>query len=166
MIKKKTFDIPNWYTKYYKAHYERKNKFRDDLLNPETLFQFLALNKCFVNSLYKISLNKKESRNNIIKTTKYYINEIWKEENLIDISVPSYLVVNTKIQDKNSLKKIIKIIKKINLIDSYIIQELDNKSAKIKIKFFGKIQNLQNSFLNNGIEFKILHDEWNLNLKS
>ena len=62
MIKKKTLDIPKWYTKYYKAHYERKNKFRDDLLNPETLYQFLALKKCFVNSLNKISLKKKESR--------------------------------------------------------------------------------------------------------
>ena len=62
MIKKKSLDGLNWYTKYYKAHYERKNKFRDDLLNPETLYQFLALKKCFVNSLNKISLKKKESR--------------------------------------------------------------------------------------------------------
>ena len=37
-------------------------KFKDDPLNPETLDQFLALNKCFINSLYKISLNKKESK--------------------------------------------------------------------------------------------------------
>lgn len=62
MIKKKSLDGLNWYTKYYKTHYERKNKFRDDPLNPETLDQFLALNKCFINSLYKISLNKKESK--------------------------------------------------------------------------------------------------------
>ena len=62
MIKKKSLGGLNWYTKYYKAHYERKNKFRDDPLNPETLDQFLALNKCFINSLYKISLNKKESK--------------------------------------------------------------------------------------------------------
>ena len=111
-------------------------------------------------------LENKESRNNIIRSAKYYINELWKEENLIDISVPSYLVVNTKIEDSSSLEKIIKIIKKISLIDNHIVQELDNESAKIKIKFFGKIKNLQNSFLRNGIEFKILHDEWNLNLKS
>ena len=57
-------------------------------------------------------------------------------------------------------------MKKISLIENYIVQELDNKSAKIKIKFFGKIQNLQNSFLRNGIEFKIIDDKWNLNLKS
>ena len=111
-------------------------------------------------------LEDKESRNSIIKSVKYYINELWKEENLIDISVPSYLVVNTKIKDPSSLEKIIKIMKKISLIDNHIVQELNSESAKIKIKFFGKIQNLQNSFLRNGIEFKIIHDEWNLNLKS
>ncbi len=114
----------------------------------------------------KEELENKESRNNIIKNAKYYINELWKEENLIDISVPSYLVVNTKIKDPSSLEKIIKTMKKISLIENYIVQELDNKSAKIKIKFFGKIQNLQNSFLRNGIEFKIIDDKWNLNLKS
>ena len=37
MIKKKNVDTLNWYTKYYKAHYERKNKLRDDVLNPETV---------------------------------------------------------------------------------------------------------------------------------
>ena len=114
----------------------------------------------------KEELENKESRNNIIKNAKYYINELWKKENLIDISVPSYLVVNTKIKDPSSLEKIIKTMKKISLIENYIVQELDNKSAKIKIKFFGKIQNLQNSFLRNGIEFKIIDDKWNLNLKS
>ena len=58
MIKKKNVDTQTG-TKYYKAHYERKNKLRDDLLNPETLYQFLALNKCFMNSIYKINLKKR-----------------------------------------------------------------------------------------------------------
>ena len=44
-------------------------------------------------------LKNKESRNNIIRSAKYYINELWKEENLIDISVPSYLVFKTKIEN-------------------------------------------------------------------
>ena len=61
MIKKKVDNL-TWYKKYYKAHYERKNKFRDDPLNPETLYQLLARSKCFVNSLSKINLNKKKSR--------------------------------------------------------------------------------------------------------
>ena len=118
-----------------------------------------------INFQYK-SLDTKESRDDIIRNVKYYINELWKEENLIDISVPSYLTVNTKIQDSNTLKKIIEKIKNISLIDSYMVEKLDTDLAKIKIKFFGKVQNLQNSFIENGIEFKILHNEWNLNLKS
>jgi len=112
------------------------------------------------------NLDSKESRDEIIRDVKYYINELWKEENLIDISIPSYLTVNTEIKDPTTLKKIIEKIKKIGLIENYMVEQLDGKSAKIKIKFFGKIQNLQNSFIESGIEFKILHDEWNLNLKS
>ena len=61
-MKKKTVFSTNWYAQYFRTHYEKKNKFRDDLLNPETLYQFLALKKCFINSLSKICINKKESR--------------------------------------------------------------------------------------------------------
>ena len=112
------------------------------------------------------NLENKEVRHDIIRNIKLYINELWKEENLINISVPSYLTINTKIKDSNSLKKIIGNLEKISLIDNYTIEQLNNKSAKIKIKFFGKIKNLQNSFKDNGFEIKILHDEWNLNLSS
>ena len=111
-------------------------------------------------------LENKEVRHDIIRNLKLYINELWKEENLIDISVPSYLTINTKIKDSNSLKKIIGNLEKISLIENYTIEQLNNKSAKIKIKFFGKIKNLQNSFKDNGFELKILHNEWNLNLRS
>ena len=119
----------------------------------------------------KITYNNKDLdniniRQDIIKNLKYYINELWKEENLVDISAPSFLTLNAKINDRNSLKSIIDKIKKINLIQNYKIEELDSKSAKIKIKFFGQIKNLQNSFLENGFEFKILHDEWSIYLTS
>ena len=135
------------------------------------LNSFLKTNLEGIRKVKKINfksqnLDTKESRNNIISSVKYYINELWKEENLIDISVPTYLTVNTKIQDSNTLKKIIEKIKNISLIDGYMVEKLDTDLVKIKIKYFGKIQNLQNSFIENGIEFTILHDEWNLNLKS
>ena len=62
MIKRKSLVNRDWYKNYFDAHYQKKNKFRDDLLNRETLFQFLASKKCFIYSLYKIPLNKKKSR--------------------------------------------------------------------------------------------------------
>ena len=62
MIEKNFFDSRNWYEKYYRAHYQNKNKYRDDLLNKETLFQFLASKKCFINSLSRILLDKKKAK--------------------------------------------------------------------------------------------------------
>ncbi len=112
------------------------------------------------------NLEKKEARQNIIKNLKFFINELWKKENLIDISAPSYLTINTTIKGPDTLKKIIEKIGEISLIDNYVIEQLDNKSAKIKIKFFGKIKNLQNSFKENDFNFKILHNEWYLSLNS
>tara|TARA_Y100001970_G_scaffold74701_1_gene94680 strand:- start:15549 stop:16604 length:1056 start_codon:yes stop_codon:yes gene_type:complete len=112
------------------------------------------------------NLDNKEVVNDIILNLKYYINELWKEENLIDISAPSYLTLNSKIKDSNSLTETIEKIKKISLIESYTIEELDNKSVKIKIKFFGKIRVLQERFNENGFQFKISNDEWNLYLNT
>ena len=53
----------------------------------------------------------------------------------------------------------IKKIKQINLITNYSIEELDKDSAKIKIKYLGKIKSLQNSLIENGFNFEILNNE-------
>jgi len=111
-------------------------------------------------------LTNKEVRADIIKNLKTNINDFWKGERLIDISLPSYLTFKIKSEKPETLKNVIKRIKKISLIDSYIVRELSKNSAKIKIKYFGKIKNLQDELIDNGFEFKILHNEWNLSLAS
>ena len=110
------------------------------------------------------NLEDKEVREEIISKLKFSIHDLWKEQNLIDISVPSYLVVNTPTPKPGSLEKVIKKIKQINLITNYSIEELDKDSAKIKIKYLGKIKSLQNSLIENGFIFEILNNEWNLTL--
>tara|TARA_A100001011_G_C14191979_1_gene791771 strand:- start:185 stop:1240 length:1056 start_codon:yes stop_codon:yes gene_type:complete len=112
------------------------------------------------------NLENKEVVSDIILNLKYYINELWKEVNLIDISAPSYLTLNTKIEDDNSLIEIIQNIEKISLIENYNIEELNNQSVKIKIKFFGKIRALQERFEENGFQFQILNNQWYLNLST
>ena len=111
-------------------------------------------------------LTNKEVRADIIKSLKININDFWKGQNLIDISAPSYLTFKIKFEKPETLKNVIKRITKINLIDSYIVRELSKNSAKINIKYFGKIKNLQDELIDNGFEFKILHNEWNLSLAS
>ena len=108
------------------------------------------------------NLQDQKVRSGIIESLKSSIHDLWKEQNLIDISVPSYLVVNTSIKGPDSLREVINKIKKINLITDYYIEEIDKNSAKIKIKYLGKIKNLQNSFTKNGFTFEILNNEWSL----
>ncbi len=116
---------------------------------------------------YKLeNLENSDAINNVVSNLKSYINELWKEENLIDISVPSYLTINTKFKDPESLKKIIEKIENISLIKNYNVIQLSNQSARIKIKFFGKIKNLQERLKENGFGFKILHNQWSLFLIS
>ena len=110
------------------------------------------------------NLQDKKVRESIIASLKSSIHDLWKEQNLIDISVPSYLVVSTPIKEPDALGEVIKRIKKISLITNYYIEELDGVSVKIKIQYLGKIKNLQSSFTENGFIFKIINNEWQLTL--
>ena len=130
---------------------------------------FLKTNFNNVKKLKKIELNvknlqDKKVRESVIVSLKSSIHDLWKEQNLIDISVPSYLTVNAPIKEPNSLGEIIKRLKTISLITDYYIDELANDSVKIRIKYLGKIKNLQDSFTDNGFIFKILNNEWELTL--
>ena len=95
---------------------------------------------------------------------KLFINDIWKEENLVDISIPSYLNVIAKINGPNQLMKITKKLKEIGFIENYTVEEVNTNFAKIKIKYLGNINNLQNSFFENGFDVKIDHNQWTVNL--
>ncbi|RPG05203.1 MAG: hypothetical protein CBE07_002605 [Pelagibacteraceae bacterium TMED247] len=112
------------------------------------------------------NLNNAEVRADLIRSIKFYINEVWKEENLVDISLPAHITVFTKIENAGTLKNIRSKLNNINFIESYVIEELSPNSAKIKIKYLGKIKNLQDSFFQNGFKFKIINNEWILSLSS
>jgi hypothetical protein len=153
-------------------NYEIKNnaililRYDEEELNVFFKVNFKGVEKATRVKFIVEDLTNKEVRADIIKNLKININDFWKGEHLIDISVPSYLTFKIKTEKPETLKNVIKRITKINLIDSYIVRELSKNSAKIKIKFFGKIKNLQDELTDNGFEFKILHNEWSLSLAS
>ncbi|MBH90738.1 MAG: hypothetical protein CMG67_01325 [Candidatus Marinimicrobia bacterium] len=109
-------------------------------------------------------LDNKEVRADLIKNLKFYINDLWKDENLVDTSVPAFLTILVKLNRPDTLKEITSKFKNINFIESYSVDELNKDLAKIKIRYLGKIKNLQKGFLENGFELKIDHDQWILNL--
>ena len=139
--------------------------------NQKKLDVFLKSNLSGIEKLKKIdfkieNLDNEDIRNDIISSLKSYIVELWKEENLIDISTPSFITLNINAKNSKSLKEIIDKIKKISSIDSFSIENFDNNLVKIKIKFFGKIKNLQNNLIENGFEVQFVDDQWNLKIIS
>ena len=60
-IRKKNLD-EDWYLEYLKDHINNRKDNRDNLLNKDVLFQYLARSKCFINSISKLSLDRNLSR--------------------------------------------------------------------------------------------------------
>ncbi len=153
-------------------NYEIKNStiliFR---FNKKKLDVFLKTN---LNGIKKINkteftvenLDNKEVRADLISSLKFFINELWKEEHLVDISAPASLTFTTKLNNPGALQIITSRIDNINFIENYAIEELSKDSVKIKIRYLGKIKNIQESFIKNGFKFQIIQDEWILSLSS
>ena len=111
------------------------------------------------------NLDDKKVRQETISKLKFIVHDLWKEQNLIDVSTPSYLTVNVKILKPGNLEKIMGKINKINLIENYNVKELDHNYVKIQIKYLGKIKALESSLLENGFKLNIKDNEWNLTFK-
>ncbi len=110
-------------------------------------------------------LDNKTVRQETILKLKSILHDMWKEQNLIDASTPSYLSLNVQFKEPYNLAEVISKIKKISIIKSHNIQELNKKNAIIKIKYLGKIKSLENFLTQNGFSIKIQDNEWNLIIK-
>ena len=111
------------------------------------------------------NLDDKIVREETISKLKFIIHDMWKEQNLVDASAPSYLTVNIMTNDVKNIAQIIKKIENINFIKNFYVKEFGKNNAKIKIKYLGKIKSLKNIFLDNGFILKNEDNEWNLVLK-
>ncbi len=114
-----------------------------------------------VNILVKNLDNNKVREETILKL-KSIVHDMWKEQNLIDATTPSYLTLNAQFNEPYNLEEVISKIKKISIIKSYNIQELNKNNAKIKIKYLGKIKSLENFLIQSGFRLKIQDNKWNL----
>ena len=106
--------------------------------------------------------NSTDDYNSLIMNVKNLINQIWKEQNLIDINTPAYLDIIFDIKKVNDFLKFRTFLDSIDIIDNYSILEITNKYAKIRMKYKGKISNLREKFLNEKININIENNEWSL----
>ena len=138
------------------------------------IFLILTLNedaKVFIKAYFNekeviknitLNNNSTDNYNSLIMNVKDLINQIWKEQNLIDINTPAYLDIIFDIKKINDFLKFRTFLDTIDIIDNYSILEITNKYAKIRMKYKGKISNLREKFLNEKININIENNEWSL----
>ncbi len=102
--------------------------------------------------------------NNILKVTKNEIEDIIKTQNIIDVRTPTFLNINLRIINRNDLFKLQNIFDEIDIVDNYYVREFNNDYAKIKIKFYGKLDNFYNKLKKMGAEIKITDNSWSVSL--
>ena len=143
---------------------EEKNKiFLIFTLNEDTkVFIKAYFNEKEVIKNITLNNNITDDYNSLIMNVKDQINQIWKEQNLIDINTPAYLDIIFDIKKINDFLKFRTFLDTIDIIDNYSILEITNKYAKIRMKYKGKISNLREKFLNEKININIENNEWSL----
>jgi len=156
---KKINSLKNEDNYVYLTIYSIKNEFRAYI---KTFIGKKEINKNI--SLKAYSNNETKSYEQAIILIKKEIEQIWKKQNLIDISVPSYLDFFLDIKQINDYLKLRSILDSIDIIESYSMLELSNKYAKIRIKYNGKLNKIKNKLLDKKINILINDNVWNLRI--
>ena len=111
------------------------------------------------------SKNKKKTYKEAITTLKREINQIWKEQNLIDVNTPIFLDFFLETKKLNDYLKLKLILDNIDVIENYSVLEMTNTHLKIRLKYRGKINKIKNKLTEQKINIKITDNVWKLNIK-
>ena len=115
-------------------------------------------NKVSKNLFYELDNMENQSKLNfILKDLKIQITDIWKEANVINLSIP--LSIKVKFQHLN-LKKLDKLestFYKISVIENYSLEELNINNSFFKIYYYGNPKKLQTELLRFG--YQLINDQ-------
>jgi hypothetical protein len=95
-----------------------------------------------------------------VLTLKEEINQIWKGQNLVDISTPSFLDLYLDVKQTNDYLKLRSVFDSIDLIENYSVLEMANKYIKIRLKYKGKLNKLSDKLSEKKINVKITNNTW------
>ena len=109
-------------------------------------------------------LNEEKFNNIIISKVKNAIRDLIKSQNLIDVRTPSFLNAEIKLNNKSNLVEFNDRLKKIDLIDSFYVQELNKDYVLVKIKYLGKINKIIKRLKDQNIDLNMREGQWQLNI--
>ena len=125
-------------------------------------FKTEILGKTIVKNLIikRLNLNEDDFYKKIIIETKQEIADLVKSQNLIDIKTPSFLKAQLRVSKKNNLVELRSRLRKIDSIENIYIQEFNNNSVLIKIKYLGKLDKIIRQLENQKVILKFTNEEW------
>ena len=110
------------------------------------------------------SLSQRQFNDKIISEIKKEIRDLIKSQNLIDVRIPSFLNAEIRLNNKSNLVELNNRLKKIDLIDSFYVQELNKDYVLVKIKYLGKISKIIKKLKDQNIEVNMREGQWQLKI--
>jgi len=104
--------------------------------------------------------NDKKTYEEAMLTLKEEINQIWKSQNLIDVNTPSFLDLVLDVQKINDYLILSSIFDSIDVIENYSVLEMTNEHTKIRLRYKGKLNKLNDKLLQKKVNIKIVDNTW------
>jgi len=104
--------------------------------------------------------NNKKTYEEAMLTLKEEINQIWKSQNLIDVNTPSFLDLILDVQKINDYLILSSIFDSIDVIENYSVLEMTNDHTKIRLRYKGKLNKLNDKLLQKKVNIKIVDNTW------
>jgi len=139
----------------------------DNGLNEEKIyFKVRILGKNIIKNINikRNNLGEDEFYKNIIFKVKKEIINLIKSQNLIDIRTPSFLNAEFITGKKNSLVELNLRLKKIDLVEDIYIQQFNNKTVYLKLKYLGKLNKIIKQLQDQNIILKLTDNQWTIKI--
>ena len=120
-------------------------------------------NKVSKNLFYELDNIENQSKLNfILKDLKIQITDIWKEANVINLSIPLSIRVKFRHLNLKKLDKLESIFYKISIIENYSLEEFNINNSFFKIYYYGNPKKLQTELLRFGYQLINSQGYWEI----
>ena len=118
-------------------------------------------NKISKNLTYDINdINNEFNLEKILKDLKKQTTDIWKFENIINISIPLSIRIRFKNSTSLKIEELKNVLHKISLIDNYSLEEFNVNHSFFKIYYYGDPKKLTSELLKFGYKLKNNQGSW------
>tara|TARA_B100000700_G_scaffold329574_1_gene451798 strand:+ start:2088 stop:3185 length:1098 start_codon:yes stop_codon:yes gene_type:complete len=122
-------------------------------------------NKISKNILYDLkNIEEQSALNSILLDLKLTVTDLWKEENLINLLMPLSIKVTFDHANIKDLDKMRMAFDKINIINSYTLDEFNINSSLYKIYYYGEPKKLRSELSKLGFELRNDQGNWKIYL--